>query len=355
MRPIIMTRFFPGAIAGLLMLFSLSVHASGFDSTKLVLDFGNRVMMDISQARLDDAWRKMKAHSNIPPSGIDNFGRQYRAHHDQVIRHFGPAVGVELMKTEMAGQSFLRATYLVKYESTAITWFMIFYKVRDTWVLNEFNYDILSNANFIVTSMEANTPAMPSLSQAWQSETEARLARIEQQGGLQTPVIAPRTGSDEATGLSMFRAVEAGSSNAASPAENEQTLARLELLEQRQERLEQSREVLQPDGNIGGTVADIDTTTLGVLRQIEERLASLEEKYEVIVGQVTTSPLVASPYADEALDRLTSLELRVESLADNRRSSPGAEPSSDELAAIWELLEVLKKQHPFTDFSKLKH
>ncbi|MCK9563268.1 MAG: hypothetical protein M0R02_11185 [Bacteroidales bacterium] len=149
-----MTRYFAGLLA-ILLLLSADVQARGFASTKQVLDFGNQVIMDISQVRLDDAWRKMKSHSNIPAGGIDNFGRQYRAHYEQAIRHYGPSVGVEMMKTEMAGNSFLRATYLVKYEATAITWFMIFYKVRDTWVLNEFNYDLLSNANFIVTSTDA--------------------------------------------------------------------------------------------------------------------------------------------------------------------------------------------------------
>ncbi|HEY8385050.1 MAG TPA: hypothetical protein VIK82_02425 [Porticoccaceae bacterium] len=153
-----MARYFIGLFAFFLLL-SVDVQARGFASTKQALDFGNQVMMDISQMRLEDAWRKMKSHSNIPPMGIDNFGRDYRAHHDQVLRYYGPAVGVEIMKTEMAGNSFLRATYLVKYEATAITWFMIFYKVRDTWVLNEFNYDILSNANFIVTSSDPTCDA----------------------------------------------------------------------------------------------------------------------------------------------------------------------------------------------------
>ena len=150
-----MSRYFAGVFVTLLLL-SADIQARGFESTRQVLDFGNAVMMDISKVRFDDAWRQMKSHSNIPPAGIDNFGRQYRAHYEQAIRHYGPSVGVEIMKTEMAGNSFLRATYLVKYEATAITWFMIFYRVRDTWVLNEFNYDIISNANFIVTSSDAS-------------------------------------------------------------------------------------------------------------------------------------------------------------------------------------------------------
>ncbi|MCK9469493.1 MAG: hypothetical protein M0Q49_08750 [Porticoccaceae bacterium] len=154
-RPATTIRYFVGLLTTLLLL-SADAQARGFSSTRQVLDFGNQVMMDVSQVRLDDAWRQMKSHSNIPAAGIDSFGRQYRAHYDQAIRHYGPSVGVEMMKTEMAGNSFLRATYLVKYEATAITWFMIFYKVRDTWVLNEFNYDILSNANFIVTSSDTS-------------------------------------------------------------------------------------------------------------------------------------------------------------------------------------------------------
>ncbi len=333
------SRVLTGAVASLLMSLSLVAQSAGFDSTRQVLDFANRVMMDISQARLDDAWRQMKQHSNIPGYGIDNFGRQYRDHHEQTIRHYGPAVGVELMKTEMAGQSFLRATYLVKYEATAITWFMIFYKVRDTWVLNEFNYDILSNANFIVTSMEANTPTAPSLNQTWQREMETRLARIEQQGGMALPEEA------DTSPLPMIRSVQP---RARPEADDSQTEARLSRLEARQEALERHRVALQEDGNISLASTDVGSSeALYLLRQIEDRLASLEEKYEVIVGQATTAPLGAGEDAHTA-DRLTSLELRLESLAS--RSQPGAAPDGGELARVWEIIDVLKKQHPFTKF-----
>ncbi|MFA5549125.1 MAG: hypothetical protein WDA10_11330 [Porticoccaceae bacterium] len=312
-----MTRPLAGILLSLLMMCSLGAGAGGFDSTQGVLAFGNKVMMDISQARFDDAWRTMKINSNIPAAGIDNFGRQYRGHYEQTIRHYGPSVGVELMKTEMAGQSFLRATYLVKYESTAITWFMIFYKVRDTWVLNEFNYDILSNANFIVTSGSASdgsaTPGNPSLlMQNWRSEMESRLARIEQSRGA-APAPVP-----------LIRSVQ--------PDEN-----------------------LSIAGEGGG-----DADTLALLRQIEERLASLEEKYEYIVQQSTAVPAASVALGDGGADaplpgdgaaRLAALEEKV-----NRLGAGGAIPAGsvdgDQLAVIWKTLEVLKSKHPFADFPK---
>ena len=305
-----MTKLLAGTFASLLMLFSLCTQAGGFDSTQGVLNFGNQVMMDISQVRFDDAWRKMKINSNIPAAGIDNFGRQYRGHYDQTIRHYGPAVGVELMKIEMAGQSFLRATYLVKYESTAITWFMIFYKVRDTWLLNEFNYDILSNANFIVTSGSASdgpvtgNPAL--MMQNWQSEMESRLARIEQSRAA-PPLPVP-----------VIRSV-------------------------------------QPDDNLdmaGEPAASGET--LALLRQIEERLASLEEKYEYIVQQSTAVALgdasgAPDPTGGDASARLAALEQKVSSL-----NATGAVPTGsidgDQLTLIWKTLEILKSKHPFAEF-----
>ncbi|GIX31722.1 MAG: hypothetical protein KatS3mg124_2194 [Porticoccaceae bacterium] len=105
-------------------------------------DHANGILLDIGQNRLADAWVKMKAHTTIPPGRIDAFAESYRQAVQQTLKYYGPSVGMELLRAELAGESLLHLTYLVKYEVTGVLWNLTFYKARDRWMLTDFNYDI---------------------------------------------------------------------------------------------------------------------------------------------------------------------------------------------------------------------
>ncbi|MFA5629902.1 MAG: hypothetical protein WC997_00205 [Porticoccaceae bacterium] len=143
-----MMKMFPAILAALLMALCLNVSAAGLGSPEQARDFGNEIIMAIGKGSHSDAWARMKSNTTIPPGRIDTFASGYASQVDQTIRYFGPSIGMELLSAELMGESLLRLTYLVKYEVTGVSWFLIFYKGKDNWVLTDFNYDINMNSIF---------------------------------------------------------------------------------------------------------------------------------------------------------------------------------------------------------------
>jgi hypothetical protein len=149
--------------------------------------FGNRIMMDISRGKVQQAWRKVKANSTVPPDRIDAFAADYDKHLLQTIQYFGTAQGVELVDKTAFGRSLLRVTYLVKYEVTSIVWYVYFFRIGNDWTISEFNYDLNSNSLFAVAGKSSGGGENALLMQAWQEKMEARMAKLEQGGGGSAP------------------------------------------------------------------------------------------------------------------------------------------------------------------------
>lgn len=149
--------------------------------------FGNRIMMDISRGKVQQAWRKVKANSTVPPDRIDAFAADYDKHLLQTIQYFGTAQGVELVDKTAFGRSLLRVTYLVKYEVTSVVWYVYFFRIGNDWTISEFNYDLNSNSLFTMAGKPSGAGENALLMQAWQEKMEARMAKLEQSGGGSAP------------------------------------------------------------------------------------------------------------------------------------------------------------------------
>lgn len=175
----------PKILAAFLLLASFSAAAQGQDADQgLVtpqdaLDYSNRIVMDISRARFDEAWLKMKENSVIPSQRIDIFAKEYDSQYVRTIQYFGPSMGVELIKQDMAGKSMMRITYLVRYDLTGVTWFMYFYRKNDRWMLSEFNYDVNSSSVFSVSDSQSHAADQNLIWSVWMDDVERRLVALE--------------------------------------------------------------------------------------------------------------------------------------------------------------------------------
>ncbi|MFA5631006.1 MAG: hypothetical protein WC997_05810 [Porticoccaceae bacterium] len=175
----------------LLMLMGSAGQAQELRTPEDALEFSNRIIMDISRVRFDEAWRKMRENASIPADRIEAFAREYDSHFVRTIQHFGPSVGVELISRDMAGKSMLRVTYLVKYEVTGVAWFMYFYRLNDRWMLSEFNYDINSNAVFAAAGLRDDSSNNDLVWAVWRDEIEQRLTALEARPVDAVPAVMP--------------------------------------------------------------------------------------------------------------------------------------------------------------------
>ena len=170
-------------LAGLLFagLVVGSAHANREDlrTSEQAVAFANRLMIDISRGKIQQAWRKVKANSIIPPERVDAFAADYDRHQNQTIQFLGQPLGVELVSRESFGRSLLRVTYLMKYNVSGIAWYLYFYRVDDQWMISEFNFDLNSNSLFEVVGRGEAKGENQITMQAWQEKVDARLAALE--------------------------------------------------------------------------------------------------------------------------------------------------------------------------------
>lgn len=162
---------FAAALASLLAEAAPEPLASG----EQAVAFAQRVMLDVSRGKLRQAWRRLRDNTVLPPERIDAFAADYERRLVEVIQHFGPAVGVEQVAEEALGRSLLRLTYLVKYQRSAIAWYLYFYRVEDRWLVSEIHYDLNGNSLFQVVHPAA---AGGVADLAWREEIERRLAEL---------------------------------------------------------------------------------------------------------------------------------------------------------------------------------
>jgi len=54
---------------------------------------------------------------------------------------FGAVTGTEFIRAEKIGNSFLRLTYLQKFEKSAFRWRITFYNSSDKWLVNAVSWD----------------------------------------------------------------------------------------------------------------------------------------------------------------------------------------------------------------------
>ena len=59
----------------------------------------------------------------------------------ELEKRFGSVIGEEFVGSEKVGESFLRYTYLQKFEKHAIRWEIVFYRAEDLWLVNNIKWD----------------------------------------------------------------------------------------------------------------------------------------------------------------------------------------------------------------------
>ncbi len=89
----------------------------------------------------DSGYGLLKPYWPIPVVEIDNVINQTKIQWPIVQQRFGKPIGSEFVKEEKAGASFVRLTYLQKFEKHAVRWLFVFYKPKEEWLINTVTFD----------------------------------------------------------------------------------------------------------------------------------------------------------------------------------------------------------------------
>jgi len=90
---------------------------------------------------IDGGFSQLKAYAVVPPAEFDAFLGQAKFQMSPLASRFGKTIGHEFIKEDKVGNSFIRLTYLLRYEKHATRWFYILYNNGTGWMLNAFYFN----------------------------------------------------------------------------------------------------------------------------------------------------------------------------------------------------------------------
>lgn len=89
----------------------------------------------------DRAYESLLPYWPLPKEEIQNLGYQTRTRIGLVGDRFGQSLGAEHVETIFAGDSLVRHVFLIKHEKHALKFSCVFYKPKDSWLVNIILWD----------------------------------------------------------------------------------------------------------------------------------------------------------------------------------------------------------------------
>ena len=123
-----------------LVFISGSVSAEGLKTESDTRKFTDNMMSQLIDEKFNDAFNSAKPYWPIPVVEIDGMVNKINLQWPIVKQRFGKPVGMEFIKKEGIGKSFLRYYYLHKFENHAIYWRIDFYRPHEEWKINSVEF-----------------------------------------------------------------------------------------------------------------------------------------------------------------------------------------------------------------------
>lgn len=84
----------------------------------------------------------------MPAQELANLAYQTETQLKMVAQRFGKVLGADFVGTQIAGTSFVKHTYIGKFEKHAVRYVCMFYKPKNEWVVNAVYWDDQTAALF---------------------------------------------------------------------------------------------------------------------------------------------------------------------------------------------------------------
>jgi len=100
----------------------------------------DNVMESIGAGDIQTGINKLKPYISISETEMDSVVLQTKTLRDQNKERFGKTYDYEYIGFKKIGVSIIRYDYIEKTEKTAFAWRFIFYKNKEGWILNTYNW-----------------------------------------------------------------------------------------------------------------------------------------------------------------------------------------------------------------------
>ena len=130
-----------------LLLFAVVLMAAGLSFGDTVPDenaakgLTDKIMAKAGAGDTSGAFEMIKSYAAISAVEIDGIILQSKRSMDQFRPRYGTPIGFEFIDSKKSGSSLLRLRYIQKNTRYPLIWIFDFYKAKDGWVLNAFNWN----------------------------------------------------------------------------------------------------------------------------------------------------------------------------------------------------------------------
>ena len=83
----------------------------------------------------------LKPNWALPDTELNNIIYQTQTSFSMISPSYGKQVSSDFIKTEVISSSFVKHTFVEKYENNAVRYMCIFYKAQNEWKVNNISWD----------------------------------------------------------------------------------------------------------------------------------------------------------------------------------------------------------------------
>lgn len=123
-------------IIAIILIVAQSVSAQTLNDIEETRLLSNKIMQHFLKTEFIEGLDIAKGYWPLPPVEIDGLANQISTQWSIVQQRFGKPTGMEFIKEERIGKSFVRFYYLHKFENHAIYWKFTYYKPDKEWKIN---------------------------------------------------------------------------------------------------------------------------------------------------------------------------------------------------------------------------
>lgn len=123
-----------------LLAISGSALSDDFASLADARKVSDKSVSFFKQEKIVEAYNTLKPYWPLPPVEIDNLANQTNTQWPMLKQRFGASIDTEFVKEQKVGESLARFIYLQKFQNHAVVWIFVFYKPKDSWVINSVSF-----------------------------------------------------------------------------------------------------------------------------------------------------------------------------------------------------------------------
>lgn len=124
-----------------ILFYSLAGFATGLKTENETKSLCDKASSQFGAGHVKESFNTLKQHWPLPEEEINNLIYKTESQLQMVDSRFGALLGSDYISTQKAGNSFIKYTYVIKYQKHALRYMCIFYKPNDFWVLNAVTWD----------------------------------------------------------------------------------------------------------------------------------------------------------------------------------------------------------------------